>query len=186
MGNTIKHRFLTAAVSLSLFVLGSAGVATAQVQLGVATFVGKIRGTEWCGTVIDQTAPFLNDPMAKKERIKDDIVIVMDLTSFPVMSAAVRIDPREFLMTGIGVRKNPKHLLFTMEGSEMLDPSVDIDLFMNGSIKLGNRTGMPKNILGTPINIESKFFSQTRSDHLGGHALLHKICVGDGMIKATP
>lgn len=146
MGNTIKRQFLTAAV-ISLFVLGSVGVASAGTQ---TTLTGTFKGKLWCGlNVADQAAQTDN---ATKTKIKDDVSIDWDFSLFPEINAVLTDTTTGvvFTMAGISVRTSDKKGFFILNGS-------------GGNFQTANMQGKYKNDTSVlpaenvPTSISGKF-----------------------------
>jgi len=159
MGNSIKRQALTAAVTLTLFTLGSVGVATAGVVLPgpgdlVSRLEGKFKGgKEYCGSLLGQAAGTQD---AIKEKIKEDVSIWVEFSDFPDVTVLVRDGRlRDIPLDGWGLRKNDKKGWFSVQGglNRELDPLFDpnletVDMSMEGTYKV-NDSGIPIKVKGT-------------------------------------
>jgi hypothetical protein len=170
MGNSVKRQVLTATVTLSLFFLGSVGVSTAGV---FTTLSGDFKGKEWCGIRGGQN-PGTAD--AEKEKLKDPVVIVLELDDLPDLDAVITNGPLSFAMDGYAMRKKTKSSgveegFFVMEGVEaaVADPLFNGDLFMQGKYKTAEN--------GAFTEMSGKWFSKSRRDDAGIDPLFDDICV---------
>ena len=114
MGNsTIKRQVLTAAVTLTLFTLGSVGVATAGLPVFdtvITKLEGKFKGgKEWCGPAVGMA---LGTAEAEKEGINEEVTVWVEFSDFPDVTALVRTGAVDILVDGFGVRKSNKKRIF--------------------------------------------------------------------------
>ena len=153
MGNSIKRQFLIIAITLSLFVLGSVGVATAGISLATV-LDGSLNGKEWCGDAI-QMGLGLED--AEKEKVKEDFHLWMDISDFPDIDGFLDFGPiLDAPIDGYIVPQNDKKGHFIIEALGVNFGVGDLntaDLTMNGKYK--------NNDLGVPIKLDGTFASAT-------------------------
>jgi hypothetical protein len=152
MGNTIKRQFLIIAITLSLFVLGSVGVATAGISLATV-LDGNLNGKEWCGDAVQMG---LGLEVAEKEKIKEDFHLWMDISDFPDIDGFLDFGAvLDLPIDGYIVPKNDKKGVFIIEVFELfgVTPLNQIDLVMNGKYKV--------NDLGVPTKLDGTFSSVT-------------------------
>jgi hypothetical protein len=146
---------LTAVVTLTVFVLGSVGVASAGMveEINLLTRMeGKFKkGKEWCGTFLGQR---VGDENADSEKIKEDFSMWIEFSDFPDVTAVIRTTGiPDVTVDGLGVRKNDKKGFFSV-GSVINDGFVDAadedwaSLSMEGTYK-ANSTGIPTSVKGT-------------------------------------
>jgi len=145
MGNSITRQVLTAAVTLSLFTLGTVGVATAGVTLAT-NLQGTIKGKEWCGIA---GAINLGNADGEKIKFKGDFDVWIDFSDFPDIDALLDLDPvfLDFDLDGYAIPKNDKKGFFVIEGQELI--GLDFyQLVMTGDYK-NSDNGVPTKINGT-------------------------------------
>ena len=179
MGNsTIKRQVLTAAVTLTLFTLGSVGVATAGLVFEgniVTKLEGKFKGgKEWCGPALGMA---LGDAVGEKEKIKEDVTVWVEFSDFPDLTGVVRMGVFDIAVDGFGVRKNEKKGFFSVEG-DFNDEFEDPDFFnwtqlsMEGKYKVNDS--------GVPIKLKGTFHYYNAAQVALDPLTLGEICVTNG------
>jgi hypothetical protein len=150
MGNSFNRQVLIAVVTLSFFVLGSVGVATAGIAVNIiAKLEGKFKGgKEWCGPALGMAAGTAD---ATKENINQEVTVWVEFSDFPEVTALVRHGAMDIIVDGFGVRKNDNKRFFGVEGDfndGFADPNVEfVHLNMEGKYKV-NDSGIPTKLKG--------------------------------------
>ena len=175
MGNSIKRQVLIIAVTLSLFVLGSVGVATAGISLATV-LDGTFKGKEWCGDAI-QMGLGLED--AEKEKINTSAHLWIDISDFPDVDGLLDFGPiLDFPVEGYAVPQSDKKGHFVIEIFELfgVTPLNELELTINGKYK--------NNDLGVPTKMDGTFASATHIlEPLD--PLLNELCVSQKGAKFT-
>jgi len=158
MGNT-KRQMLTAVVSLSLFILGSASVATAglifpdpgPVEI-ITRLEGNFKGKQWCAA---WGGLAFSDEQAQKEKVKDGVTVRVEFSEFPFIEAIVTGFGDVVEMYGYAVRQKGNKGFFTLHGYNDVIDILDLELFMNGKYKAKN---------GVPTKLTGKWFAYSHLD----------------------
>jgi hypothetical protein len=181
MGNsTIKRQILIAVVTLSFFVLGSVGVATAGLVFDniVTKLEGKFKGgKEWCGPAVGMA---LGDAVAEKEKIKEDVTVWVEFSDFPVVEAFVNTPGiADIFLDGFAVRKNDKKGFFSVTG-DLNDGFFDGDILNPTHLSMEGKYKV--NDLGVPIKLKGtfQFFNALSTDAGEGVRLIGEVCVTNG------